>query len=566
MFPLRHLTLVALVRLVRLAALAALALLVAPRAMQAQRALGIGDDASTLSAGVLRITAGVLWDRANERYDADGKLRALGGASSTMSWNGRYDARLGAANPLVSTLSGLTGFDASLGVLAMARRDATVDAPVELEFGATSHLTVGVRFRVASHAIEPAVTINPARIEGTMGFNPAWSNSAARDLDAQLLEQFDSATAQTTRRIAQCQSLPATSGCAPILAGLGAAQALVAGAGAFAAALNQLYGGRAGASGLPFVPVSSSAAHQAIAQRVLGFRDQFAAFGNGAIGTQGPAGGALFSLSDISRLLTDSLYGYQLRPLRAVHAYGPGELAAHVKLRLFQTIASDTGIIRGFAVRQSAGATLRLNGGTTPAADEVFAPTTGEGAKGFAVQSFTDLWYGNRYSASIVIGFDQSQAEEFAFRLPGADMPSVGGVPFPLVMADREVTLSRTPGTRFDISVTPRVSVTRNIWIGGSFCRSQQAADSWRLSASPTGSSALATDAQTWAAGTDWVEHRLGLGGTYSTVEAAKAGRAHFAYDVTYQHQQTSAGIGWRVPRITRDVVSVRWYARLWGR
>jgi hypothetical protein len=76
----------------------------------------------------------------------------------------------------------------------------------------------------------------------------------------------------------------------------------------------------------------------------------------------------------------------------------------------------------------------------------------------------------------------------------------------------------------------------------------------------------MATDAQAWAAGTDWVENRLGLGGTYSTVEAAKAGRAHFAFDVTYQHQQTSAGVGWRVPRVTRDVVSVRWYARLWGR
>ena len=282
MFPLRHFTLVAL------AALAALALLVAPRATQAQRVLGIGDDASTLSAGVLRITAGALWDRANERYDADGKLRALGAASSTTSWNGRYDARLGAANPLVSTLSGLTGFDASLGALAMARRDATVDAPVELEFGATSRLTVGVRFRVASHAIEPAVTINPARIEGTMGFNPAWSNSAARDLDAQLLAQFDSATAQTARRIAQCPRISSPSGVPRFSSPASAPhRSLVAGAGAFAAALNQLYGGRAGASGLPFVPVSSSAAHQAIAQRVLGFRDQFAAFGNGAIGTQG---------------------------------------------------------------------------------------------------------------------------------------------------------------------------------------------------------------------------------------------------------------------------------------
>lgn len=554
MFPTRHLT------------LAALALLIALRPTQAQRALGIGDDASTLPAGVLRITAGALWDRANERYDADGKLRALGAAASTTSWNGRYDARLGAANPLVSTLSGLTGFDASLGVLAIARRDASVDAPVGMEFGVMSRLTVGLRLRAASHAIEPAVSINPARIEGTMGFNPAWNNSAAHDRNAQLVAQFDSAAVQTTRRIAQCQSLPATSGCAPILAGLTAAQALVAGAGAFAAALNQLYGGRAGSGGLPFVPVSSGAAHQAITQRVLGFRDQFAALGNSAIGAQGPAGSALFSPTDINRLLTDSLYGYRLRPLRTVHAYSPGELAAHVKLRLFQTIANDTGSIRGFAVRQSAGATLRLNGGNAPAADEVFAPTTGEGARGFGVQSFTDLWYGNRYSASVVIGFDQSLAEEFAFRLPGADMPSVGGAPFPMVPADREVTLSRTPGSRLDISVTPRVAVTRNIWIGGSFYRSQQSADSWRLTASPAGAATLGADAQSWAAGTDWVEHRLGLGGTYSTVEAARAGHARFAFDVTYQHQQTSAGHGWRVPSITRDVVSVRWYSRLWGR
>lgn len=554
MFPLRHVTRVTI------------ALLVAMRPAEAQRILGIGDDASTLKAGVVRITAGVLWDRANERYDADGKLRALGAASSTSSWNGRYDARLGAANPLVSTLSGLTGFDASLGALAIARRDASVDTPLGIEFGVMSRLTAGLRLRAASHAIEPSVSINPARIEGTMGFNPAWDNSAARDRNIQVVAQFDSAAAQTTRRIAQCQALPASAGCAPILGNLTAAQALVASAGAFATALNQLYGGRAGAGGLPFVPVSNGAAHQAIVQRVLGFRDQFATLGNNAIGTQGPAGGSLFSLDDIDRLLTDSLYGYRLRPLRAVHAYSPGEFAAHVKLRLFQTIANDTGSIRGFAVRQSAGATLRLNGGNAPAADEIFAPTTGEGARGFGVQSFTDVWYGQRYSASIVIGIDQSQTEAFAFRLPGADTPVVGGAPFPVLLAAREVTLSRTPGTRLDLSVTPRVAVTRNIWIGGSFYRSQQAADRWRLAASPAGSATLGTDAQSWAAGTNWVEHRIGLGGTYSTVEAARAGRARFAFDVTYQHQQTSAGLGWRVPRITRDVVSVRWYSRLWGR
>ena len=420
---------------------------------------------------------------------------------------------------------------------------------------------------MASHAIEPSVGINPGRIEGTMGFNPAWNNTAARDRNSQLLAQFDSATAQMTRRIAQCQASPATAGCASVLANVPGAQGLVARGGAFASALNQLYGGRAGAAGLPFVPVGNGVAQQAINQRVQGYRDQFTALGNGAIGTQGPAGSALFSPSDISRLLTDSLYGYLLRPMRAVHAYGPGEIAVRLKLRLFQTIGDDTATIRGFAVRQSAGASLRLGGGSDPAADEAFAPTTGEGSSGFGAQSFTDLWYGNRLSASIVLGFDQGQAQEFVTRIPDAATPSIGGAPFPILLGEREVTLSRTPGSRLDITVTPRVSLTRNIWIGGSWAWSRQEADSWRLTASPPEDlSTLAADAQAWAAGTDWSEHRLGLGGTYSTVAAARAGRARWAFDVTYQHQQTSIGRGWRVPRITRDVVSVRWYPRFWGR
>lgn len=554
MFPLRRITLSLFV------------LLAASRPAFAQRVLGVGDDASTLPRGVLRVTAGVLWERANERYDADGKLRALGAASSTSSWNGRYDPRLAAAGPLVSALSGLAGFDASLGALSIARRDAAVDGPIGVEVGVWSRLTVGARVRVANHAIEPSVRVNPARVEGTMGFNPAWSSSTARDRNTQLVTQFDSATAQVTRRIAQCQAAPATAGCTSVLGNVAGAQALVAGARVFATALNQLYGGRSGALGLPFVPVGSGAAQQAILQRVLGYRDQFSAFGNSALGTQGPAGGALFSPADLTRLLTDSLYGYQLRPLRAVHAYSPGEIAVHAKLRLFQTIGDDTAGIRGFAVRQSAGASLRLSGGGAPAANEVFAPSTGEGTRGFAAQSFTDLWYGNRYSATIVLGFDQGQSQEFMMRVPDASGPTVGGAPFPLVMAARGVSLSRTPAARLDASVTPRLAVTRSIWVGGSWAWSQQGADSWRVAAAPAGIPALVADAQSWAAGTDWSEQRVALGGTYSTVEAARLGRARFAVDVTYQHQQSSAGRGWRVPRITRDVVSVRWYPRLWGR
>lgn len=554
----------------RLILFAVPALLLAARPVSAQRALGIGDDASTLPAGMLRLTIGALWDRANERYDASGRLRPLGANASTTSWNGLYDARLMSANPLVRSLSGLTNFDASLGALAIGRRDASADDAFGVELGVLSRITVGVRARVASHVIEPDLVLNPGLVEGTMGFNPAWAFPGASGRNTLIVTQFDSAVAQTSRRIAQCQATPAAAGCAGIVANVAGAQALVSSATGFAAALNALYGGRTNAVGLPFVPRYGSAAHAAIEQRMLGYRDQFVALGNTTIGTQGPAGAALFSPADLATMLKDSVYGYLLRPLRTVHAYGPGELSVHVKARLFQTVGVDTASIRGFAMRQAAGVTLRLNGGSSPARDELFAPVTGDAGRGFVAQSFTDLFYGNRCSATVVLGIDQSQTQAFAMRIPPAGTPAVGGVPFPLVMADREVGVTRSPGSRLDVSVTPRVALTRSIWLGANWSMSRQAADTWRVSSSAASDIAvngtMQDDANAWAAGSDWSAQQLAVGGTYSTTDAARHGRTKKAFDVTYEHLQTLAGRGTRVPHLTRDVVTVRWYPRAWGR
>jgi len=550
--------------------LALAALVACAHPARAQRVLGLGDDASTLPAGVLRVTLGSLWDRANERYDADGKLHGLGAAASTMAFDGRFDSRLATAGPLVQALSGAAAFDASLGTLSVGRRDASVDNVVAVDVGLLSRLTIGARVRVASHAIEPDAVLNPRRIEGTMGFNPAWTNTAARDLNHALLTQFDSAVAQTTRRIAQCQGAPATAGCAAIVQNVAGAQSLVATAADFANALNALYGGRGSAAGLPFVPISSGAAQLAINQRVLGFRDRFAALGAAGIGAQGPVGGALFSPTDLGMLLTDSLYGYLMRPLRTVHAYGLGDVSVHLKARLFQTTGDDTASIHGFAVRQAAQFSLRVVGGSLPAADEPFAPVTGDAGRGFVVQSFTDLFYGSRYSATVIVGVDRQQSQEFAMRMPSFYAPAVGGVAFPLQLASREVRVTRTPGTRLDIGITPRVAVTRSFWLGASWTFSRQAADAWGVSHIPVAPQGEPTvselDAPGWAPGTAWTEQRLALGGTYSTVRATREGRARAAFDVSYQHEQTLAGSGWRVAHLSRDVLTLRWYPRIWGR
>jgi len=542
------------------------ALLAAVQSAAAQRSLGMGDDASTLPSGRLRLSVGGLWDRANERYDADGKLRPLG--ASATPWNGAYDPRLTTASALVTTLSGLSSFDGSLGSLTIKRRDASTDALFGAEYGVFPWLTVAARLRIASHGIEPYIALNPRGIEGSMGLNPAWLHADARDRNALLVTQFDSAIAQTSRRISTCQVSPATAGCAPIIANVAGAQSLVTNATAFANALNSLYGGRKNAAGLPFVPVANAAAQLAINQRVLGYRDQFASLGNGAIGTSGPAAAVLMSPSDLSTLLTDSLYGYMLRPLRTVHAYGIGDISASAKLRVYQTVGDDTASIRGFAFRQAVGVSVRVNGGASPGANEPYAPMTGNGSGGYALQSFTDLFYGARLAATVVLGLEQSLAQDYAARIPSVSAPTVGGVSFPLVFADREVVLSRTPGSRVDIAVTPRMALTGNIWLGASWTYASQGADTWTTTgaAASSSASAISSDAQTWAAATNWTEQRLVLGGTYSTVEAVHEGRAKLAFDVTFQHEQTIAGSGWRVPHLSRDVVTVRWYHRLWGR
>ncbi|MHB1311554.1 MAG: hypothetical protein ACYC3L_06015 [Gemmatimonadaceae bacterium] len=532
----------------------------------AQRVLGPWDDASTLRAGTLRLSFGALWDRANERYDADGKLHTLGAAASPASWNGAYDARLMAANPLVASLSGIDAFDASLGVLRVGRRDASTDVPLALEVGVLSRLTLGASVRVVNHGIESGVVINPGRIEGTMGFNPAWFASAALDRNALIVSQFDSATAQTSRRLAQCQAAPAGAGCASLLGNVGGVQALIASATSFANTLNQLYGGRANAAGLPFVPVANTTAHLAIVQRILGFHDQFAAYGNAQIGSQGPMGATRFSPNDVDSLLASPRYGYGLRPLRSVHAYGLADASVTAKARLFDNTGTDTSAIRGFKLRQSAGIALRLGGANPPAADEVFAPAAGGIGSGVTAQSFTDLFYGTRLAASISVAFSNYGAEDFAMRLPPADAPAVGGVAFPFLRADRQVNLSRTPGGRIDVGVMPRFALTRSIWLGAAWMYSQQAADTWSIVSTPDGGTALAADATSWAAGTDWVEHRIGLGGTYSTARAYRAGKSRHNFDVSYEFQQVTTGTGVRVAKLTRDVVSVRWYPTIWGR
>jgi hypothetical protein len=268
----------------------------------------------------------------------------------------------------------------------------------------------------------------------------------------------------------------------------------------------------------------------------------------------------------VTRLLTDSLYGYGLRPVRNVHAYGLADAAISAKARLYDNTGADSSTIRGFAVRQAAAVALRLGGADAPAANEVFAPIAGDVGGGVTIQSFTDLFFGRRIATSLNISYAQAAAEQFSMRLPDAGAPAVGGVAFPLLRADRGVRLSRTPGARLDATVTPRLAVTRSIWLGASWSYSQQGADAWSIADVPAGGTAKASDASTWAAGTDWVEHRLGFGGTYSTAAAYYAGQARYNFDVSYEYLQTTAGRGWRVAKITRDVVTLRWYPRAWGR
>ena len=135
-------------------------MVVAAESAEAQRVLGIGDDATMLPSGALRVQLSTSWSRFNERFGmnsagrSDGSVEPLGQDFDILAFGARDIEALAPIEQRVRDLAAVPDLDVSLGRVRVSLDATTVTTPIILELGVTSRL--GLSLNVPYVRTQPA--------------------------------------------------------------------------------------------------------------------------------------------------------------------------------------------------------------------------------------------------------------------------------------------------------------------------------------------------------------------------------------------------------------------------
>ncbi len=555
----------------RLRAALLAAVLLLPPSLLAQAVTGVGDDATMPKKGELRFSVLSVWTNWSERY-GQGTPGRPNGSVEPLGVNFNFDTigvaqfeNLAPIQSSIRSLAGMPGFNASLGTSNVQVHDDILSTPLALEFGVTKRISLSVMVPFVTATSNVNFVMNPTGLEATLGFNPTLIAPSVSAADAQFLAQFDSASAQLSRSIATCTAAPATPGCAQINANMAGARALITNANSFANGLAQVYGGRNGASGYLFVPISGTAAQSAIEAKVAAYRMMYAAFGNATITGTGPiAAQAPLTANDMQTVLTNPAFGVNSKPLATSVTRGLGAVEFGAKVNIFDSFHGDDSARfspKGFNWRQSVGGIFRLGTGTLPSPADFTAIGTGDHQSSVEVRSFTDLLYGKHFWLSFVASYTKEMADQLTVRIPDS--------PTQVILASyRQESVQRNVGDMIDVQVNPRWVLNDYISLAGQYYYRHKAADTYSgvFHVTDNAGNSVTLDASNLGLYTEASESRFGIGMTYSTVATVRKHKSGLPFDISYFHSETTLGSLGRVPKLEVDQVTLRIYQRLFGR
>lgn len=539
--------------------------------LRAQAVTGVGDDATGPRSGEIRFSVSSIWKSWYERYGQgtpgrpNGSVEPLGVDFNLDTIGVAQFENLGPLQSSLRSLSGIPGFTASLGTSNVRLRENVLATPLAMEIGLTRRLSMSVMVPFVTATSNVNFVMNPAGFEPTLGFNPTMLVPAVITSNANFLAQFDSASAQLSRTIATCAVTPAASGCAPINANPAGARALVTNANNFASGVNQVYGGRGGATGSLFVPIAGTAAEAAIEAKVAAFKAMYATYGNGAITGTGPiAAQAPLTTADMQTVLTDPTFGVNARPLATSVTRGIGDVEVGMKLNVYDSFhGSDSARMSpsGFNWRQSFGGIYRLGTGTLPSPADFTALGTGDRQSDIEGRTFTDLLFGRHFWLSLVGSFTAQMADQLPLRIPDS--------PTQVILASyRQQTVRRHLGDVVEVQVSPRWQLNDYLSFAGQYYYMHKAADAYsgRFTVTDLAGNTAILDASVLGMYTEQSESRVGIGMTYSTVANVDKHKSGLPLDISYFHYETTLGSVGRVPKISVDQVTMRVYQRIFGR
>jgi hypothetical protein len=526
------------------------------RSAGAQRVLGPGDDGWPIPAGVLRFGLSSRFLSANERFNAGGNRELLGTPYAGLLGANAFSSLVTLQDD-VRAASGVHEFTATLGVARSNLRPSSAVIPLELALGLGHRLTARVVGTFFTGAQESQWGLDASG--ATVGVNPAAANAGLAQANETLLNALDTAAAQLQRLADGCAANPLSdSRCASVIANNNSVRALLDRAHNTTNELAHTYGGRAGVPASSFVPISGTSADSGVAARIAALRSDFNSYGTPSVADGAKPAGARTppTITELLTLLSDSTYGYAPGAMNRQYGQGFGDIDVGVMMVMFDHLGANGPWTRDsvthVAFRQSVGFTYRLGTGTPPDPDNPLALPTGDGQNDLEFVSATDVAINNHFWGSMIARYTLQQSRDGIARIPDAS----GSVFVPFA---RRRMARADLGDRVELALSPRWVLNDWFAVGIGWHWTHQQGKHIEELAPPAGATPMAYT------GPAQSSHELAAGLTWSSVAAWRRNRARWPLEIQWDKSMVVAGTG-NATRFSADRISVRAYAKLWGR
>ena len=543
------------------AALVAIAsLAISPGGAHAQRALGVGEDATVLPRGAVRVSAQATWSSYNELYGPGGQLESLGAPLSPDSLGVQQLAILRPLETSLRELAQQPNANVTLGPVRSDFRARVARSAFLLDFGLTSRIQLTGRLPYEHTISEIVFDANPrgyASHAANVGPNPALAvTSGAVAQNRRVVDSLLQAANELSGRLETCTTNPGD----PVCTDRARVEALVQDARSFARGLAETYGvGADTARGSLFVPTVGSTLQSAISSRVASINASFRTFipALSVWDTPFPA------QVPVTAEQTQELLGDQLgiAPIAVVERSHIGDVEVGAKLLLIDTYGSlrQARASSGGGLRLAVGGLVRLGTAQVDRPDDLADIGTGDGQTDIEVSGIADVVLTRRFWASAVARYGRQLEDEKILRIP--DVPRN-----PFLAAFREQEVGRDLGDYVELEATPRFVYNDYLSISAQWTYRRKAEDTYTGTFTvedPDGES-VTLDARALGVGTEQTEQRVGGGLSFSTLRAFDRGRARLPIEVHFLHTQVLSGSGY-VPKRFASQLQVRYYTRVFG-
>lgn len=510
-----------------------------PPALAQQIPTSLLPDAAVLPSRTLRVR--VL--SGFTRYDAligDGPRRNLGSLLVADTVGPQQVPVFTAAEADIRAALGTSNFRLTAGRIGTVGNARIVTAPLILEYGVTSRITLGVVVPLVETRVSLYSQFNPPPLNANVGPNPALVDPSILARNGALVLSLRNAASSLQRRLTDCQAAPTSEGCPALLAQQSSAQTLIQTTGTVASALEDLYGTDATHPGQLFVPIASNASQTAINVRVAGLGEQYQSLLNsnpisGSVtGAIAPGAQAAFQ---------QLLLATGRDSLASVDRTSIGDISVGATYQLVNTYG-DT--MRTGQFRVAVNAAYRLGTGEPASRNRLFDMSTGYGQPGVIVGGAADVRFTRRVSLTALGSYTAQLGT-----VDVAHVSNAGNVIFPLT--DAPGTYSA--GNVVSLTLLPRYRFSGYFAVNGQYSLLHTGADEYTLNG------AEGQSAPTPPFGIDAATaHQLGIGFAYSTVSGADRAPGRIPFEASFSHVETISASGGPVPKTFRDQIELRLY------